>query len=65
MYRTFHSGSSVNFRMSDTSIDKPVFEKIHQTEARNRFLQYHAVRGQPWSKLRFSTVCSKSHNMFF
>jgi hypothetical protein len=25
-------------------------------EARNRFLQYHAVRGQHWSKLHFPTV---------
>ena len=30
--------------------------KRQHIEARNRFLQYHAVGGQHWSKLHFSTV---------
>jgi starch synthase len=48
-------------------LEHPLFSAggIGRIEVRNRFLQYHAVRGQHWSKLHFSTVSSKNHNMLF
>jgi hypothetical protein len=43
--------------IDDQCMEKPRFllDSV-KDEARNRFLQYHAVRGQHWSKLHFSTV---------
>ncbi|MFT5731240.1 MAG: hypothetical protein ACI8PB_005435 [Desulforhopalus sp.] len=34
-------------------------------EVRNRFLQYHAVGGQRWLKVHFSTVIFQKPKFFF